>query len=488
MVPHTDYSGLYINGEWVKPASGETEQVLNPATEEVIGHCPVGGAPEIEAALAAARDAFDKGPWPRLPMTERIRYMEAFLDYFEAREESIQALITAEVGAIQTTVKTIQFHSPIEHCRYAIEEARQLQPKPVPLAALPFAVGGGQIVLDPVGVVSAITPYNTPFALNIGKVVPALLMGNTCILKTTPFTPFEALLCGEAAQEIGLPAGVLNIVTGGVDVATAMTADPRVDLVSFTGSDTVGASIMAQGAPTLKRMMLELGGKSAAIVCEDADVQRTAYANFQAFTTNTGQGCGCLTRHLVHNSIRAEYVKMLQGVAQGVKIGNPMDPETTLGPLISAAQRDRVEHYVQLGLDCGGDLVLGGKRPEHLPQGYFYEPTVFDNIDNSSAIAQEEIFGPVCVVIGFDTDDEAIALANDSAFGLTGAVYSSSVVRAYELANRMQTGGVWINGGSGKVLSTMPFGGCKRSGYGREYGDGWLKEYASEKVLSFHLG
>ena len=488
MVPHTEYNGLYINGEWVMPASGETEEVLNPATEEVIGLCPIGGAPEIEAALVSARDAFDKGPWPRLPMAERIKYMEAFLDYFEARADSIQALITAEVGAIQETVKTIQFDSPIEHCRYAIEEARQLQPKAVPLAALPFAVGGGQIVLDPVGVVSAITPYNTPFALNIGKVVPALLMGNTCVLKTSPFTPFEALLCGDAAQAIELPPGVLNIVTGGIEVATAMTADHRVDLVSFTGSDAIGAAIMAQGAPTLKRMMLELGGKSAAIVCDDVDVQRVAYGNFRAFTTNTGQGCGCLTRHLVHNSIRAEYVKALQAVAQAVKIGNPRDPETTLGPLISAQQRARVEHYVQLGLDGGGDLVLGGKRPEHLPRGYYYEPTVFDNIDNSSAIAQEEIFGPVAVVIGFDTDDEAIALANDSDFGLTGAVYSPNVVRAYELSIRMQTGGVWINGGSGKVLSSMPFGGCKRSGYGREYGDGWLKEYAQEKVLSFHLG
>lgn len=488
MVPHTEYAGLYINGEWLAPVSGNSEAVLNPATEEVIGHCPIGGAADVELALAAAREAFDSGPWPRLPMAERIKYMEALLAWFEQHADGIKALITAEVGVIQPALDRIQFGGPLEHCRYAIEEARKLQPKSLPLEVLPFAVGGGQVVLDPVGVVTAITPFNVPFGLNIGKIVPALLMGNTCILKPSPFTPFVALVCAEAAHAIGLPAGVLNVVTGGLEVATAITADKRVDLVSFTGSDTVGSAIMAQGAPTLKRMMLELGGKSAAIVCEDADIQRVAYANYMAFTTNTGQGCGCLTRHIVHNSIRADYVQMLQGINQSIKIGDPRDPETGLGPLISAAQRERVEHYVQVGLDSGGVLATGGKRPEHLPKGYFFEPTVFDNIDNSSAIAQQEIFGPVCVVIGFDTDEEAVALANDSEFGLTGAVFSANVVRSYEMSLQMRTGGVWVNGGSGKLSSTMPFGGIKRSGFGREYGEGWLKEYAQEKVLSFHLG
>lgn len=488
MVPHTEFAGLYVNGNWVTPASGTTEDVLNPATEEAIGSCPVGGGPEIEAALAAARDAFDSGPWPRLPMAERIAYMEAFLDYFEANAEGIQELIIAEVGAIRLSLDPIQFGAPIEHCRYAIELARQLQPKALPLESLPFLVGGGQVVLDPIGVVSAITPFNVPFGLNIGKVVPALLMGNTCILKSSPFTPFVSLVCGEAADAIGLPQGVLNVVTGGLDVATAMTADKRVDLVSFTGSDAVGAAIMAQGAPTLKRMMLELGGKSAAIVCEDANIEQVAYANYRAFTTNAGQGCGCLTRNIVHNSVRADYVRLLQGINQGAKLGDPADPETTMGPLMSAAQRERVERYVQLGLDSGATLSTGGKRPEHLSKGYYYEATVLDNVDNASDIAQQEIFGPVCVVIGFDTDDEAIALANDSDFGLTGAVFSGNPVRAYEIAKRMQTGGVWVNGGSGKLSSCMPFGGCKRSGHGREYGDGWLKEYAQEKVLSYHLG
>lgn len=488
MIPYTENRGLYINGEWVMPASGASEPVINPATEDVIGMAPEGGPPEIEAALAAARTAFEVGPWPRMTMAERIAVIEAFIANLESKAEAIQELIVAEVGCIKSLSQGGQFEAPLVHARYAIEEARKLKPEAVPLEAGPFAVGGGQVMLEPAGVVAAITPYNFPFQLNVVKVVPALLMGNTCVLKPSPYTPFQALVCGIAAEEVGLPPGVLNIVTGGVVVGEALTSDPRVDLVSFTGSDTVGASIMAQGAPTLKRMLLELGGKSAQIVLEDADVQRSAYAGFQAFTTNAGQGCGCLTRHIVHNSIRQQYVETLQGIGQSVVVGNPIDPATTMGPVISEKQRDRVEHYVQVGHDSGASLVLGGQRPPHLERGYFYEPTVFDNVDNSSAIAQDEIFGPVCCVIGFDTHEEAVNLANDSAFGLTGAVFSADPKRSYELGLQMRTGGVWVNGGAGKLLSTLPFGGYKRAGIGREYGSGWLAEYAEQKAISFHLG
>ena len=423
-----------------------------------------------------------------MSMVERIAYVEAFVEFFAARAESIQALIIAEAGAIRSAAKRIQFDSPMEHVRWAIEQARKLEPRAVPLERTPYTVGGGQVVLEPAGVVAAITPYNTPFYLNIAKVVPALLMGNTCVLKPSPLTPFEALVCAEAAEKVELPPGVLNVVTGGVEVGAVLTSDPAVDLISFTGSDQVGAAIMAQGAPTLKRMLLELGGKSAVIVCEDTDVQRAAFGMFQAFTSNCGQGCACLTRHIVHNSIRAEYVAAMQAVAQMANIGDPLDPATTIGPLISESQRERVETYVQLGHDTGADLVFGGRRPEHLPKGYYYQPTMFDNVDNSARIAQEEIFGPVACVIGFDTDDEAVALANDSAFGLSGGVYSADTRRAYEIALRLRTGGVFINGGAGKLFSNLPFGGYKRSGFGREYGDGWLSEYAQEKTLNFHIG
>lgn len=333
MIPHTENKGLFINGEWVKPASGATEPVTNPATEEPIGEAPVGGKPEIEAALASARQAFDQGPWPRLSMAERIKKVEAFLDCLQAKSESIQSLIIAEAGAIKTLAETTQFAAPMEHARYAVDEARALKPKALPIETTPYCAGGGIVVQDPAGVVAAITPYNFPYQLNIVKVVPALLMGNTVILKPSPYTPFEALLCGEAAAEVSLPPGVLNVVTGGVEVGEALTTDPRVDLVSFTGSDAVGSAIMAQGAPTLKRMLLELGGKSALILRPDGDIQTTAYAGFMAFTTHTGQGCGCLTRHIVHNSVREEYVKTMQGIAQQfVKIGDPLDPTTTIGP------------------------------------------------------------------------------------------------------------------------------------------------------------
>lgn len=481
----TENKGLYIGGEWVK--TDREEPVLNPATEDVIGMAPVGGAAEIEMALAAAREAFDRGPWPRLSMAERIAKVEAFLANLQAKADAIQSLIVAEVGCVKALAATAQFQTPLELARYAVEEARRLRPQAVPLEPGPFVLGGGQTMLEPVGVVLAITPYNFPFQLNVVKIVPALLMGNTCILKPSPYTPFLALACADAAHEVGIPPGVLNVMTGGVETGELLTRDPRVDLISFTGSDTVGAAIMAQAAPNLTRVLLELGGKSAQIVLPDANVERAAYAGFMAFTTNAGQGCGCLTRHIVHNSIRDMYIKVMQGVGKTMVLGDPLDPATKMGPLISAKQRERVEHYVQLGLDSGADLVLGGKRPDHLKRGYFYEPTVFNNVDNKSAIAQDEIFGPVCCVIGYDTEEEAVALANDSVFGLTGAVFTANANKAYEIARQMRTGGVWINGGAGKLLSTLPFGGYKRTGIGREYGPGWLAEYAEQKSISFHV-
>jgi acyl-CoA reductase-like NAD-dependent aldehyde dehydrogenase len=283
-----------------------------------------------------------------------------------------------------------------------------------------------------------------------------------------------------------LPDGVLNIVTGGKDVGEALTTDRRIGLVTFTGSDSVGAMIMAQAAPTLKRMLLELGGKSALIVRADADLDRAAAAGLGGFTSHSGQGCALLTRHLVHNSVRAAYVEKVSAMVARIKLGDPANPATTMGPLIREVQRARVEHYVQAGIDSGARLVTGGRRPGDLKRGFFFKPTLFDDVDNRSSLAQEEVFGPIGAVIGFDSDEEAIEFANDSQFGLSGAVFSADAGRAYEIALEIRSGGVAINGGAGTMLSAAPFGGNGRSGYGRENGVEGLKEYTNSKSVSFH--
>jgi acyl-CoA reductase-like NAD-dependent aldehyde dehydrogenase len=338
---------------------------------------------------------------------------------------------------------------------------------------------------EPVGVVAAITPYNFPFFLNIGKIIPALAVGCTVVLKPSPYTPLEALILGTFAEEAGLPRGVLNIVTGDVEAGQLLTTDKRVDLVHFTGSDTVGALIQAQAAPTLKRCVMELGGKSAMIVREDADLQAAAGAGLASMITHCGQGCVLQTRHLVHNSVRGRYLELLTGLMAQVKLGNPADLAVMCGPLIRGAARARSEEYVEVALSEGARLVAGGKRPTDLPKGFYFEPTLFDGVDNRSRLAQEEVFGPIAAVIGFDDDAEAIALANDSEFGLSGGIWSANPVHAFEMALQMRTGGVQINGGSGRMSSHAPFGGIKRSGYGREYGEEGLNEFTYIKTIGF---
>ncbi|MEY4268872.1 MAG: hypothetical protein RLZZ58_88, partial [Pseudomonadota bacterium] len=463
-------NALYIDGQWL--TASQSEAVINPATEEILGEAPVGDSILVEAALAAARLAFDKGPWSRLSQSERQIKMTAFLDAIERRSAEIIALIVAEAGATQMLAQFLQYGIPMQHARAAIEFSSRPAITPLPVETTPNAqgtitLGAGVMVRDPVGVVSAITPYNFPFFLNIGKVVPAMVMGCTVILKPSPYTPFQALILGEIADEVGLPKGVLNIVTGGMEVGAALTSDPRADLVSFTGSDSVGSAIQAQSAPTLKRVLLELGGKSALIVRSDADLQGAAMAGLMGFTIHAGQGCALLTRHLVHNSVRGQYTEMLKTMVGQIKVGDPADRATGMGPLIREVARERTEKYVEIATAQGARLVTGGARPTGLDKGFFYSPTLFDNVENHHRIAQEEVFGPIGVIIGYDTDEEAIALANDSAFGLSGGIFSANVGRAYEMALELRTGGVMINGGGGKMSSHAPFGGIKRSGYGR---------------------
>ncbi len=484
---------LYINGAWVKPAGGAAEAVINPATEEIIGHAALAGTGEIESAITTARAAFDHGPWPRLSIERRCAVLSRLVDWLEERAEGLRALIMAETGSVQPFTRTMQFATGLEHARHYLELARRMVPQNLPLepVARPDGttmMGGGVALRDPVGVCLAITPFNVPFTLNLGKAIPALVMGNTLILKPSPLTPFSALVLAEAAEAAGLPGGVFNVVNGGLDAGEKLTTDPRVDLVTFTGSDRVGALIQAQAAPTLKRCIMELGGKSAMIVRADGDIEAAAQNALGSLTLHAGQACAAMTRLVVHNSIRAAFVDRLTALFRATRIGDPADPLSRMGPLIRAGARDRVASMVDAAVRDGAKLVTGGRIPESCQRGFFYEPTLFDDVDNSWPIAREELFGPVGVVIGFDSDDDAIAIANDSEFGLSGAVYSADVGRAYAIATQLRTGKVNLNGGSGKMSANHPFGGIKRSGYGREFGEIGLHEFTSVKTISFHLG
>ena len=484
---------LFIGGHYVDARSGIAEPVINPANGEVIADAPVGGTDDIDAALEAASTSFQVGIWRRMAVSERVAYMQAFYKALETRADDIMGLIVAEAGATLALARFVQFGIAMKHFRHQLQVAmlpdvHMAQPEVSPNPAGGKTLGAAVIRREPVGVVSAITPYNYPYFLNLAKIVPALLMGNSIVLKPSPFTPFEALLLGEAAREARLPDGVLNIVTGDIAESKMLTTDPRVDLVTFTGSDVVGARIMAQAAPALKRVLMELGGKSALIVREDADLDAAVLAGVRGFTSHCGQGCALLTRHLVHNSLRKTFVEKMKLHAEAVKVGDPADASTHMGPLIRASQRERVERYVDEAKASGAKLVTGGSRPAGLDQGFYYKPTFFDDVDNSSPIAQDEVFGPVGVVIGFDTDEEAIALANQSQYGLNAAIFSADVGSAYEMACELRTGGVSLNGGAGTMLSDAPFGGIKRSGFGREYGREGLLEYTMSKSVAFHAG
>ena len=479
---------VYIGGEW-QPAD-VLEDVINPADESLLGRAPVGSAAQVDAAIAAARHAFDHGDWPRLPVAQRQAVLTRFLDAIEARKDEIVRLIVAEAGSTQMLAGFLQYGIPMKHARRTVEIASRPALTSLPVELTPNAqgtttLGTGVVSREPVGVVAAISPYNFPFFLNIGKVIPALAVGCTVVLKPSPYTPFEALILGEIADEVGLPRGVLSIVTGDVEAGKLLTTDPRVDLVHFTGSDKVGAMIQAQGAPTLKRIVMELGGKSALIVRPDADLQGAAMAGLGGFTVHCGQGCALTTRHIVHNSVRPQFVAMLKGMMEHIKIGNPADPTVSYGPLIREVARKRTEDYVAIAQDEGATLISGGKRPDGLDKGFYFQPTLFDNVRNDSRLAQEEVFGPIGAVIGYDDDEEAIAMANASDFGLSGAIWSADAGKAFDMALRIRTGGVSINGGAGTMQSDAPFGGIKRSGYGREYGEDGLNEFTYQKVISF---
>jgi acyl-CoA reductase-like NAD-dependent aldehyde dehydrogenase len=405
-------------------------------------------------------------------------------EVMERRAEELKELSVREAGSTRALADTLQVGIPLHHFRDTAERVLAQYQFERPMApTVGPTLAQGVIRREPYGVAALISAYNFPFFLNILKLAPALAAGCTAILKPAPATPLEAYVLGEMAEEAGLPPGVLNVVSGNVAAGQALTTHPGVDIVSFTGSDTVGRLVYAQAAPSLKKVVLELGGKSANIITADVDLELVVPSVVGGMITHAGQGCSLLTRTLVHRSRLDELVGLVKQALDQVTVGDPADAATTMGPLISAAQREKVESLIAAGRDEGAQVAHGGGRPSHLDRGFFVEPTLFVDVDNAMTIARKEFFGPVGVVIAFDDTDEAIRLANDSEFGLGGGVWAADPVDAYRIATRLRTGMVYINGGGAGSSPHTPFGGYKQSGLGLERGEFGLDEFLLSKSI-----
>ena len=485
----TPESRMLIDGKLVDAASGQTFDNVDPATEQVIGHVADASALEMNEAVAAARRAFDETAWST-DHAFRKRCLQQLQEGLEAERDELLEQVIQEAGAPRMLAETgPQMALPLAHAiTWPIEEIDRFAwetPLPDVVDAMSGAATSRMVRKVPVGVVGAITPWNFPFEVSIVKVAQALATGNTMVLKPAPDTPFHATLIGKVvAERTDIPPGVLNVVTSSDHlVGEELTLSPLVDCISFTGSTAVGKRIMEKGAATMKRLFLELGGKSAAIILDDADLPSAAMVGF-AVCAHSGQGCAIPTRMLLPRSRYEEGVELVLQYLADAPYGDPQEPGNMMGPLISAKQRERVLGYIRTGVDEGATLALGGGRPAHLPTGFFVEPTVFTDVDNSMTIAREEIFGPVLSIIPFDDDDDAVRIANDSAYGLSGMVTSGSLDRAMAVAKRIRTGTVGVNGGS-YYSPDVPFGGFKDSGVGRQNGVAGFEQYLEIQSLAW---
>jgi len=474
-----------IDGKLVPAADGATFETLNPATEEVLGVAADGTAADLGAAITAARHAFDSSGWANDPVF-RAGCLRQLRDAMQSHAEDLRELTIAEVGAPRFLTTLAQLDSPVADLGYVADLAEAYQWTQDLGAASPAGIASHRWVLrEPTGVVGAITPWNFPHQINLAKVGPALAAGCTVVLKPAPDTPWAAAAMARiAAEETDLPPGVLNVVNSSDhSLGALLSSDPRVDLVSFTGSTATGRTVMATAAETLKRVFLELGGKSAFIVLDDADLaDATALAAFTA-CTHAGQGCAITTRLLVPSKRYDEAVEATAATMEALGVGDPNDAGTVCGPVISARQRDRVEEYLRLAVDEGGSFATGGRRPPDRDRGFFVEPTLITGLDNGSRVAQEEIFGPVLVIMAHDGDEDAVRIANDSPYGLSGAVHSADPERAWAVARRVRTGTMSVNGGVW-YAGDVPFGGYKASGIGREMGVAGFEEYLETKSVA----
>ena len=468
-----NYERFYIDGAWQAPAGTDHIEVRSASTEDVIGRVPQGTAEDVDRAVRAARRAFDSG-WSQTTPAERAEWLRKLATALEARVADIASTISQEVGMPITLSTIVQAQLPVKVTRAFADLAERV--------TLQEEVAHSLIVREPYGVVGMITPWNYPLHQIMLKVAPAIGAGCTMVLKPSEVAPLNSYLLAEAAMEIGLPAGVLNIVHGdGATVGEAIARHPDVDMVSFTGSIRAGQRVSALAAETIKKVTLELGGKSAFVVLDDAPLEKAIPAGVNNAMMNSGQTCSAWTRMIVPRAKLGDVLELAQGTLGKLRLGDPLDPATKLGPLVSAAQRERVEGYIRKGVDEGARLVAGGKRPEAFARGHYIEPTIFSDVQSKMTIAQEEIFGPVLSVLPYDTEDEAIAIANDTIYGLAGGVWSGDKERALRVARRLRTGQVDVNGGRFNPLA--PFGGYKRSGTGREFGRYGLEEYFQIKAI-----
>ncbi|MCP2276490.1 aldehyde dehydrogenase [Nocardia amikacinitolerans] len=476
------YDSLFIGGRWTAPAGTERLQVISPATVEPVGSVPVVERADVDAAVAAARHAFDHGPWPATPPLERAAVLTRAARLIEQRSADLLATLTAEMGAPQMIAMTLN-QIPATAALDAYAALAQTFPWQETRVG---GFGTTRVTREPRGVVAAITAWNVPLFLAVNKLAPALLAGCTVVLKPAPLTPLTANMVADIFTEAGLPEGVLSVLPADADVAEYLVAHPGVDKLTFTGSTAVGRKIGAIATGQLKSVSLELGGKSAAILLPDMDLAASIPLLAFSGLMNSGQGCVAQTRILAPRSRYDEILDALVEHVRTQKTGDPTDPSVQFGPLISERQRERVEGYIAKGKAEGARLVLGGGRPADLDRGWFVEPTIFADVDNKSTIAQEEIFGPVLSVIPYETEDEAVAIANDSAYGLAGSVWTTDIEHGAEIAARVRTGTYAINWYA--FDPTSPFGGYKNSGLGRENGPEGLDSFCEQKSLLMPLG
>ncbi|HLH40811.1 MAG TPA: aldehyde dehydrogenase family protein [Bryobacteraceae bacterium] len=468
-----NFTELYINGRWQAPAGRNKIDVLSASTEEVIGTVPEGTPEDVDRAVEAARRAFDG--WSQTSREERASWLEKLSAALKDRADQLAQTIAMEVGTPISMATAVQAGLPINVTASYAQILRD--------AKFEHEIGNSLVVREPVGVAGAITPWNYPLHQIMAKVAAALAAGCTVVLKPSEIAPLNAMLLAETCMAIGLPAGVLNIVTGyGPVVGEAIARHPGVDMVSFTGSVRAGKRVSTLAAETIKRVTLELGGKSACVILDDAPFEKAVASGARNAMFNSGQTCSAWTRMLVPRDRQQEAIDLAAKAIGGLTLGDPLDPATKLGPLVSQTQRERVEGYIAKGKSEGARLVTGGGRPAAFSRGYYVEPTIFADVKSPMTIAQEEIFGPVLSILPYDSEDEAVRIANDTIYGLAGGVWSGDAERAMRVARRIRTGQVDVNGGKFNVLA--PFGGYKQSGIGRELGIYGLEEYLQVKSIA----
>ena len=464
---------FYINGEWVDPVEPNTLDVINPATEEAIGRISLGQAKDVDRAVAAARAAFES--FSKTSREERLELLGRIVEAYKARYGDFVQTISLEMGAPLSLSKAAQAATGVAHFTKAMEILKGF--------AFEETRGSTLILREPVGVCGLITPWNWPINRITCKVAPALAAGCTIVLKPSEVAPLNAYLLAEVMAEAGVPAGVFNLVNGdGPGVGAAIAAHPGIDMVSFTGSTRAGVLVAKAAADTVKRVAQELGGKSANIILADADLERAVKGGVFACMNNSGQSCNAPTRMLVPAERHGEAVAIAKATAAKIKVGDPAAEDTTIGPVVSEVQFNKIQALIEKGIEEGAELVIGGPgRPEGLDKGYFVQPTVFANVNNSMTIAREEIFGPVLAILPYETEEEAIRTANDTPYGLSGYVQSGDIAHARRVAAQLRTGNVHLNG-AGPDFGA-PFGGYKQSGNGREWGMEGFEEFLEVKAV-----